>query len=479
MTSTMSFLKVSLAAALLLSFGCGGDPDPQNPTDPMRTPVPVNAPTYHRDVAPILAGHCQGCHTSQGIAPFPLLTYAHAQPLAAAIVTATTSRKMPPWGARETSECKPRYGWQRDIRLDDKELATLQAWASAGAPEGDPRTATALPTPPTTSLSRVDLELGASAPYVVSGTKDQFRCFVMDPKLATDRFLSGTNVIPGNPKVVHHAVLVADPTRASEKLLAGGTSYDCFGGFSNIPDVRLLQVWTPGGVPVELPSQIGIHVPKNSLIVMQIHYHPHGGPGEPDQTRFQLEFAGQIPQYLMVPGLPVGNAARALPNGDGLLAGPNDGPLGPAFRIPANMKDHTETMQFTWPKLTADGKPMPTAYIYGLAAHMHYIGRDLKLDIDRAEPGAEPRAECLTQEPDWNFDWQRSYAYAAPIESLPTLRAGDKLKVRCSYDNTLTNPFVQRALADTGRRDVSDVVLGETTLDEMCLVLMQLLVKVF
>jgi hypothetical protein len=59
------------------------------------------------------------------------------------------------------------------------------------------------------------------------------------------------------------------------------------------------------------------------------------------------------------------------------------------------------------------------------------------------------------------------------------MRGGDKLKVRCSYDNILTNPFVQRALADSGRRDVSDVVLGESTLDEMCLVLMQLLVKVF
>lgn len=445
----------------------------------MRGPAPVSGPTYHKDVAPILAGHCQGCHSASGIAPFPLLTYEHARPLATAIVAATSSRKMPPWGARETAECKPRFAWQRDLRLGQAQIEILRSWMEAGAPEGDRATATPLPPSPPTNLSRVDLELTPTAPHTVSGTKDQFRCFVMDPKLATDRFLAGTQVLPGNAKVVHHAVLVADPTRASEKLLAGGNSYDCFGGFSNIPDVRLLQVWTPGGVPVELPGEIGIHLPKNSLIVMQIHYHPHAGVAETDQTRFQLKFASQIPRYLMVPGLPVGNASRALPGGDGLLPGPNDPLLGgPVFRIPRNVKDHTETMQFTWPRMTADGKPMPNALVYGVAGHMHYIGRDLKMEITRAEPAGQPASECLTQEPAWDFDWQRSYAYDAAIESLPTLRGGDKLKLRCTYDNTITNPFVQRALADTGQREPNDVTLGEGTLDEMCLVLLQLLVKV-
>jgi hypothetical protein len=41
--------------------------------------------------------------------------------------------------------------------------------------------------------------------------------------------------------------------------------------------------------------------------------------------------------------------------------------------------------------------------------------------------------------------------------------------MRCTYDNTLENPGVVRALGDAGETDPVDVYLGETTLDEMCL----------
>ena len=31
---------------------------------------------------------------------------------------------MPPFAALETAECKPRVGWQHDLRLSDAEIAT-------------------------------------------------------------------------------------------------------------------------------------------------------------------------------------------------------------------------------------------------------------------------------------------------------------------------------------------------------------------
>ncbi|MBL8973116.1 MAG: hypothetical protein JNK56_21200, partial [Myxococcales bacterium] len=45
---------------------------------------------------------------------------------------------------------------------------------------------------------------------------------------------------------------------------------------------------------------------------------------------------------------------------------------------------------------------------------------------------------------------------------------GDTVKVRCTYDNTLGNPGVQEMLAEIGAKDPVDVVLGEGTLNEMC-----------
>ena len=75
----------------------------------------------------------------------------------------------------------------------------------------------------------------------------------------------------------------------------------------------------------------------------------------------------------------------------------------------------------------------------------------------------------MLQTPDWNFAWQRAYLYDVKIEDLPPFLPGDVLKMRCTYDNTMANPYVQRALKDQGLTSPVDVKLGESTLDEMCL----------
>ena len=48
-----------------------------------------------------------------------------------------------------------------------------------------------------------------SAPTGV-GT-DDYRCFLLDPHLAKDTYLTGTHVLPGNPDVVHHVILFRVP----------------------------------------------------------------------------------------------------------------------------------------------------------------------------------------------------------------------------------------------------------------------------
>ena len=41
--------------------------------------------------------------------------------------------------------------------------------------------------------------------------------------------------------------------------------------------------------------------------------------------------------------------------------------------------------------------------------------------------------------------------------------------MRCTYNNSMSNPFVAAALAEQGLDGPVDVYLGEETLDEMCL----------
>src|SRR6185503_19392580 len=97
------------------------------------------------------------------------------------------------------------------------------------------------------------------------------------------------------------------------------------------------------------------------------------------------------------------------------------------------------------------------------------IGTKISATIERPEArGGDPKNECLANG-NWNFDWQRTYIYDAPLDSLPSIQAGDVLDIKCSWDNTMANPFVQRSLADAGLVAPIDVELGEGSLDEMCL----------
>ena len=80
------------------------------------------------------------------------MTYEDAKNAAPIMVAQTKSGAMPPWGALETDTCKPRLGWKDDPRLTADEIATLEAWSLAGAPEGDPKDAPPAYTPPEDGL---------------------------------------------------------------------------------------------------------------------------------------------------------------------------------------------------------------------------------------------------------------------------------------------------------------------------------------
>jgi hypothetical protein len=195
---------------------------------------------------------------------------------------------------------------------------------------------------------------------------------------------------------------------------------------------------------------------------MQVHYHPTGSAQTDAATSLQLRgFHGGIPEYVASTSL-VGNARSLKADGMGLQAGPDDGAT-PEFRIPAGAAAHTESMLFKLPANLGESR------LWVLGTHMHYVGTDMRIAIKRGTAGTEPAEECLLETPKWDFSWQRGYVYDTPIDQAPTVRGGDVLELRCAYDNSMQNPFVQRALTEQGLAAPRDVVLGEETLDEMCL----------
>jgi hypothetical protein len=434
---------------------------------------PPNAVTYHKDVQAIFEAHCQGCHKTDGIAPFALMTYSDAKSWGAQIMQYTHDRLMPPWGALPTSQCQPPFGFQNDLSLTDAQIQTIADWYQGGMIEGDPASApTAPPAVNSTALSRVDTSLKPTKGWTTSGTQDQFRCFVLDPQWTQSTYINGAQVIAGNPKVVHHAIAFLDPNRESLAMVDPQTgSYDCFGS-PGLTNTEVLEAWAPGVPPAELGSLVGIQVPANALIVLQIHYHPLASSmPEEDQTTLQLRYSDAVPPWVMRILL-IGNFAAPMAGGDGLLPGPDDPNGVPTFFIPAGATAHTETMQFTLPATTG-GTPIPDLKVLVVGTHMHYVGTDMRFEIHHATPKTgEPASQCMLETPKWNFHWQRGYAYNTAIDQAPEWRPGDKLWMQCTYNNSTSNPWVVQALQEQNLTAPRDVVLGEQTLDEMCLSVM-------
>src|SRR6266849_867363 len=83
----------------------------------------AGAPTFSKDVAPILYKSCVECHRPTAMAPMSLLTYEDARPWARAIKLKVQSRQMPPWGA------DPAIGrFSNDVSLTQAEIDTISAW---------------------------------------------------------------------------------------------------------------------------------------------------------------------------------------------------------------------------------------------------------------------------------------------------------------------------------------------------------------
>src|SRR5437763_2600916 len=92
------------------------------------------APTFSKEVAPILFRNCVTCHRPGEAAPFSLLTYPDARKRGKLLAQVTQSRQMPPWKAD-----KGDVAFRNERHLSDEQIAVLQKWVEAGMPEGDPK----------------------------------------------------------------------------------------------------------------------------------------------------------------------------------------------------------------------------------------------------------------------------------------------------------------------------------------------------
>ncbi len=436
-----------------LSAACGTD-ESTTPPDP----DPVPRATWYQDVAPILSQHCMSCHQDGGIAPFSLTEYDMAKDQSAVILDALGRGIMPPFDAREEADCTPRFGWVDDPRLSKTEKDTIQHWVDDGHALGE---VAQIPAIPSADLSNPSMRLTPTDGFVSAGDHDQFICYIFDPGNTSLQWLTGLQVLPDKTEVVHHAVITeVAPGAAQDQLVADhgiGKPFDC--GTMATPADFVVHIWTPGNQPMQTTGEIAVPIVANAKLVMQIHYHPAGLAHDADKTAIDLRFSQTWPTKMYFV-----TAFGNQPAAPQLLPDPDDVST-PAFMIPKNVAKHTEHMRVTIPDLGG----LQDVRLFSANPHMHLIGTHINSTIERPAPrGTDPATECLANG-GWNFDWQRTYQYDAPLDKLPGVQAGDIVDIKCEWNNTLDNPFVQRMLADSGLSTPVDVSLGEQTTNEMCL----------
>lgn len=428
MRTAKVFLAVTSGLVAVVASACGsGDVknDPNNPQNQITTVLDPTCgvettvettPTYAEVVAPILMKNCANCHRDGGIAPFPILTYEDAKPLAGIIAQRTTAREMPPFNPNNCGHCNT---FQDARWLTSEEIATISAWAEAGAPSGDLAKAPAPPAPPE-GLTEANGTWDMGVSYTPNAkVTDDYRCFLVDPKLASDQFITGYEVVPGDPRVVHHVIaytLETDNAQTQAEALDAQDAepgYPCFGG----PGVnsRFTIGWAPGGGPTRLPATTGLRVPGNRKVVFQIHYNLAGG-AFPDQTKIKVNMASSVQKEASIERVAANSIA--IPPGQSLYE------VSDSLGIPANA---------------------PAVTLWGVAPHMHQTGKTMKITA-----GPDGQTQCLLDVGNWDFHWQSFNMYEKPI----TVKGGDLVKITCGY-NTMG-----RSTVTTG---------GEGTEDEMCI----------
>ena len=317
-----------------------------------------------------------------------------------------------------------------------------------------------------------------------AGGTDDYRCFLVDPGLTQRTILTGSQFLPQNSAVVHHAIFFrVNPGDVAEaKQLdadSPGDGWTCFGGtgikgrgrgLSALGGAAWITSWAPGGGERFAPKGTGVVLEPGTQVVMQIHYNLLATGGQAtgsDKSSLKLRVGP--------PGL------KVQPLNTSLLVAPIELPCAPgesgalcdratstidsirrygegSGRMIAglNLLCNNGRKPVPGPTHSCDRPAQADIVVRAAAGHMHLLGRSIRLEVN---PGT-PKAQVLLDVPVYNFDDQGARELATPV----AVKRGDVLRVTCTYDATLRSK-----LPELKPLKPRYVLWGEGTSDEMCL----------
>lgn len=357
------------------------------PVDGCRITVPKapEAPstvTFAEHVAPLIRQHCVPCHRPGTAAPFVLTSYDTVAAHAEMIAEVVEDGRMPPWyGSAECTEFVNRRG------LSFGERTTIVDWVRAGRARGNDSTLPPLESPPPEkwSIGTPDLTLTELQTHEIPATGVlPYQYAVLPYAFPRETWLQHVQIMPDNPRVVHHCNLA---------YLVPGEQFRAANFITGV---------VPGGEPMSLENGTALRIPKGATLVLQIHLVTTGKP-EKCRISVGLGYAGGTVQKQL--------RHVRLDNGK--------------FAIPPGAGAHAVSDQHV---LDRD------VFGVGLFCHMHVRGKDMTFLAHKPDG----TTESLLSIPNYNFEWQHAYRWAPSTKRLPS---GTRVECVAHYDNSAFNPY--------------------------------------
>jgi hypothetical protein len=401
------------------------------------------APTFTKDVAPILSRNCVKCHAQGEIASrVPLTSYDAVQSRAEMIKQKVMTREMPPWPADPAKSVK----FRNDARLSKQEIDTIAAWVDAGAPKGEDAELPPMPKSEDGWMHaegrKPDLVIALPGDVHIPATGEirYVRLLVKVP-FEDDRWVVAAETRPSNAAVVHHMALTevalpdgmkpADLEQVARMVQGMGIPNAQIGPTPAVtvpgkPDqIDMLGIYTPGST-LEMYGEGTAKLlrgGKNMYLNFNVHYETTGKP-EVDRSAIAFWFQPGPPAHQL---FRVNGAAETiLANGRELLTDtPGIKAEGTQVAIPPipPFAENYELIGMTaYPEAVT---------LYQFQPHAHHRGKDFTYTAVYPDG----REETLLSVPKYDHRWQMAYEPEIPVR----LPAGSKLVVTAHYDNSMAN----------------------------------------
>ncbi len=222
-------------------FACTDDLPTGDDTSELTIPGDV---TYYADLKPMLDRHCIRCHHDGGLGTGDFNDLSHVDAFAELMLSRIDSGEMPPPVA--DPDCRPYYGSDH-MNISDQERQVLADWIDGGKPLGDPADDPGVELVET-ELVDPDLHLeidGYEPSYQGAGSPgNEYRCFLLDPELDQDTYLTALAPTIDNDAIVHHMVLTALNPAHKASYMDDPQGWDCINGTGQ--DLQaMVGAWAP------------------------------------------------------------------------------------------------------------------------------------------------------------------------------------------------------------------------------------------